>query len=73
MSEQTKVGRALAVLGLIGSLGLVAFEIRANTNAVVSQTLRSLAERPTELSVLGVENSDLREAYGLASDGRLRT
>jgi hypothetical protein len=71
MSEQTKVGRALAVIGLIGSLGLVAFEIRANTNAVVSQTLQSLAEQQTDLSLLGVENPELREAYGLASDDQV--
>jgi hypothetical protein len=58
MSEHTKVGRALAVVGLIGSLGLVAYEIRANTNAVVSQTLQSLAEQQTQLSLIGVENAD---------------
>ena len=71
MGEQTKIGRALAVMGLIGSLGLVAYEIRANTNAVVSQTVQSLAEQQTELSLLGVQNADLREAYDMASDGRV--
>ena len=71
MSEQTKVGGALAVLGLIGSLGLVAYKIRGNTNAVVGQTVQSLAEQQTQLSLIGVENADLREAYGLAIDGTI--
>ena len=44
MSKKAGIGQVIATAGVIASLALVAYEIRANTNAVVSQTVQSLAD-----------------------------
>lgn len=56
----------LAALGVIASLGLVAYELRQNTQAVVGQTMQALAEQHTSLANAGVESSDLRKAWTAA-------
>jgi hypothetical protein len=53
---------------MIASLGLVAYEIRQNTQAVAGQTLQALAQQQVDLAMIGVESPELREAYELAFD-----
>lgn len=65
MDTKTKAGSLLAALGVMASLGLVAYELRQNTQAVVGQTLQALAEQHTELALAGVENADLRTAWAV--------
>ena len=69
MSEKSKIGQTVAALGVIASLGLVAFEVRENTRAVRSQTLQAISEQATQLSFIGVENPELRSALGKTVDG----
>lgn len=57
----------LAALGVIASLGLVAYELRQNTQAVVGQTVQALAEQHAELALAGVENGELRRAFDAAN------
>jgi stage V sporulation protein SpoVS len=67
MSKRAAIGQAVATAGVIVSLAMVAYEIRANTNAVVSQTIQALAEQQGELALSGIDNPDLRDAFTLAS------
>ena len=67
MSKRAGIGQVVATAGVIISLAMVAFEIRANTNAVVSQTIQSLAEQQGELALIGIDNPELRDAFTLAS------
>lgn len=67
MSKKAGIGQMVATAGVIISLAMVAYEIRANTNAVVSQTVQSLAEQQGELALIGIDNPELREAFTLAS------
>jgi hypothetical protein len=67
MSTRAGIGQAVATAGVIVSLALVAYEIRANTNAVVSQTIQSLAEQQGELALIGIDNPALRDAFDTAS------
>jgi hypothetical protein len=67
MSNRAGIGQAVATAGVILSLAMVAYEIRANTNAVVSQTIQSLAGQQGELALIGIDNPDLRDAFSVAS------
>ena len=67
MSKRAGIGQVVAAAGVIISLAMVAYEIRANTNAVVSQTIQSLAEQQGELALIGIDNPELRDAFTLAS------
>ena len=66
---ESKIGRIAAVLSVVLSLGLVAYEIRQNTRAVVGQTIQSVADQQTELAILGVESPELRAAWGKSLSG----
>jgi hypothetical protein len=68
MDNKTRLGSVLAALGVIASLGLVAYELRQNTQAVVGQTLQALATEHAELARDGVESVELRRAFSLAND-----
>ena len=68
MDTKTKAGSLIAAVGVMASLGLVAYELRQNTQAVVGQTLQALAEQHTELALAGVENADLRTAWAVGAD-----
>lgn len=68
MTKKTAVGQAVATIGVIASLAMVALEIRENTNAVVSQTVQALAEQQANLALMGLDNRDLRDAFSLATD-----
>ena len=62
-----RVTSYLAALGVIASLGLVAYELRQNTQAVVGQTMQALAEQHTGLATAGVESAELRDAWKVAT------
>jgi hypothetical protein len=61
----------LGVLGVIGSLIFVAFQIQQNTNAVRSATIQAILDRSYDATVLSVENADLRAAHQAACEGTL--
>jgi len=63
VKSESRLGRVAAVLSVVLSLGLVAYEIRQNTRAVVGQTVQSVADQQTELAMLGVEKDELRQAW----------
>lgn len=66
MSKRTQIGQVVALLGVIASLGAVAYEVRQNTKAVAGQTMQALAQEHAGLSRLGVEHPDLRVAWELS-------
>mgnify|MGYP001267711532 CR=1 FL=1 len=61
----------LGVIGVVGSLIFVAFQIQQNTNAVRSATIQAILDRSYDATVLTVENADLRAAHQAACDGSL--
>jgi hypothetical protein len=61
----------LGVIGVIGSLIFVAFQIQQNTNAVRGATIQAILDRSYDATVLSVENADLRAAHQAACDGTL--
>ena len=65
------VTETLGVLGVIGSLIFVAFQIQQNTNAVRGATIQAILDRSFDSVVLSVENADLRAAHQAACDGTL--
>lgn len=64
--RESFLARAAAVLSVVLSLALVAYEIRQNTKAIVGQTIQAVAEQQTALVVLGIQDPDLRSAWSLA-------
>jgi hypothetical protein len=65
------VTEILGVLGVIGSLIFVAFQIQQNTNAVRSATIQAILDRSYDATVLAVENAELRAATQASCDGTL--
>jgi len=61
----------LGVIGIVGSLIFVAYQIQQNTNAVRSATIQAILDRSYDATVLTVENADLRTAHQSACDGTL--
>jgi len=61
----------IAVLGVIGSLIFVAFEIRQNTNAVRSSTIQAISEQSYESVRIAIENPELRAAIRAARQDEL--
>lgn len=68
MDSRTRVGSFIAAAGVMASLGLVAYELRQNTQAVVGQTVQALAEQHADLALAGVESVELRRAFNLANE-----
>lgn len=66
--RESFLARAAAVLSVVLSLGLVAYEIRQNTKAIVGQTIQAVADQQTALVVLGIEDPELRRTWSLAFD-----
>jgi hypothetical protein len=63
------LGQALGALGVILSLGFVAYEIRQNTAAVRSGTIQAISEQSFTSVAQPVENGELREALQAATTG----
>ena len=61
----------VGVLGVIGSLIFVAFQIRQNTRAIESATIEAILSHSYDAVVLTVENADLRAAQVAACNGAL--
>ena len=66
-----ETAEVLGVLGVIGSLVFVAFEIRQNTEAVRSSTIQSISHWSYETYMAYVENEALRVALQAACDGTM--
>ena len=64
-----ETAEVLGVLGVVGSLIFVAFEIRQGTEAVRSSTIQNLSEQSRASTALIVENADLRAAFLAARAG----
>ena len=62
-----EAAEVIGVLGVIASLIVVAFEIRANTNATLSTAIQGIAEQSIDLNTLFVENADLRAAFAVSN------
>ncbi len=61
------LGEALGILGVIGSLGFVALEVRQNTAAVRGATLQAVSQQSLDLTMAGLDNPDIRAAFSAAS------
>ena len=59
------------ILGVMGSLIFVAFQIRQNTRAIESSTIEAILSRSYDAVVLTVEHADLRAAQVAACNGAL--
>jgi hypothetical protein len=59
----------IANIGVLVGIGLVAYEVRQNTQAIESATIQALAQQTMELTLIGVENPELRVAFARASRG----
>ena len=66
-----ETAEVIGVLGVIGSLIVVAMEIRQNTNAVKSATIQAISEQSFEFNRLIIENPDLRAARFASRAGPL--
>lgn len=64
VSEATsRLGRALAALGVIASLVFVGLEIQQNTAAIRAQTRQGLADRNADVVYAVAENPELARAW----------
>ena len=61
-------GETLAALGVIASLIFVAVEVHQNTNAVRGATLQAVSQQSLDLTMAGLDNPELRAAFGTARD-----
>ena len=57
----------IGALGVIASMIFVGLEIRQNTNTVRGATMQAVSQQSFDLAVAGLDNSDLRAAFGAAS------
>jgi hypothetical protein len=64
-----ETAEVIGVLGVVGSLIFVAFEIQQNTNAVRSATIQAMSQQSYDSLALFVENSDLRAAWLAEQEG----
>ena len=67
MTEKRKgsatVAQTVAALGVVGSLGFVAIEIRQNTEAVRGATIQAVAQQSMDLVIAGLDNPEVRAAF----------
>jgi hypothetical protein len=59
----------IANIGVLAGLGFLGWEIRQNTQAIEGATMQSFADQSLELSLVGVENPELRIAFARAGRG----
>ncbi|HKK92021.1 MAG TPA: hypothetical protein VJ925_01265 [Longimicrobiales bacterium] len=59
----SRLGRALAALGVIGSLVFVGLEIQQNTAAIRAQTRQGVADRNADAIYAVAENPELARAW----------
>ena len=59
----------LGILSVIGSLFIVAWEIRQNTNVARSATMQAVSEMSYDAAMRLVDNSELRDAFLGAASG----
>ena len=61
------IGEVLAALGVIASLIFVGVEIRQNTKAVQGSTTNEIAQQSLDLTMAGLDNTELREVFRKAT------
>lgn len=66
-SRGKTIGEVLAAIGVIASLIFVGVEIRQNTKAVQGSTTQAIAQQSLDLTMAGLDNTELREAFGKAT------
>ena len=64
------VRETLTGLGVVLSLVFVAFEIRANTEAVRGATIQGIADQYLEITVSSMETPEVRSGWAKAAAGR---
>lgn len=64
------VRETLTGLGVVLSLAFVAFEIRANTEAVRGATIQGIADQYLDLTVASMETPEVRTGWAKAAAGR---
>ena len=74
MKRHFSWGRAIEVLGIvsvIGSLFVVAWEIRQNTNVARSAAMQSVSEMSYDAARMVIENTELRDSMLATRSGKL--
>jgi hypothetical protein len=62
-----QLGEALAAIGVIVSLVVVAVEIRQNTNAIRGATVQAVSQQSMDLAMAGLDNEALRDVFEVAA------
>lgn len=63
-----KFAESISTVTVLLGLVFVGLEIRQNTNAVEGATIQAIAEMSQELSMVGIESPELREAFRIVRE-----
>lgn len=70
--NKNSVREVLTGIGVVLSLTFVAFEIRANTEAVRGATIQGIADQYLDLTIASMETPEVRSGWAKAAAGRAR-